>query len=63
MSRNLVTARPISAYPVVVFVVNKQGIVDSHSAFTAGVDLESPMILLVDSKTASAAEVVTAALQ
>lgn len=47
----------------VVFVVNKQGIVDAQSTFASGFDLETPIILLVDENTASAAEVFTAALQ
>jgi carboxyl-terminal processing protease len=47
----------------VVFVVNKKGIVDAQSALATGMDTESPLVVLVDSATASAAEVFTAALQ
>jgi carboxyl-terminal processing protease len=47
----------------VVFVVNKKGVVDAQSTLAAGIDIESPIVLLVDSKTASAAEVFTAALK
>ena len=46
-----------------VFVVNKKGIVDSQVTFTRGIDLESPLVVLVDGNTASAAEVFTAALK
>jgi carboxyl-terminal processing protease len=47
----------------VVFVVNKSGIVDTQSTLSTGFDTTTPMTILVDSKTASAAEVFTAALQ
>ena len=47
----------------VVYVVNKQGIVDAQATLGPGVDLETPIYVLVDEKTASAAEVFTAALQ
>lgn len=47
----------------IVFVVNKAGIVDSQISLGQGIDIESPLIILVDSNTASAAEVFTAALQ
>lgn len=53
----------LEANKPVVFVANKNGVVDAQSTFTDGVDLESPLVLLVDSGTASAAEVFTAALQ
>mmetsp|Transcript_13147 Transcript_13147/g.18605 ORF Transcript_13147/g.18605 Transcript_13147/m.18605 type:complete len:498 (+) Transcript_13147:124-1617(+) len=46
-----------------VFVVNKSGTVDSQSTFAPGLDLESPVVVLVDGNTASAAEVMTAALK
>ena len=48
-----------------VYVVNKQGIVDTQVTLAQGafVDSASPLIILVDSNTASAAEVMTAALQ
>jgi len=47
----------------VVFVVNKSGVVDAQKTFATGIDLDSPLVLLVDRNTASAAEVLTAALQ
>ena len=47
----------------VVFVVNKKGVVDTQSTLVAGIDLDTPMVLLVDKNTASAAEVFTAALK
>lgn len=47
----------------VVFVVNKKGVVDAQKTFTTGIDLDSPLVLLVDKNTASAAEVMTAALK
>jgi carboxyl-terminal processing protease len=46
-----------------VFVANKKGVVDAQSTLATGIDIESPIVLLVDSKTASAAEVFTAALK
>ncbi|KAL9189647.1 hypothetical protein ACHAXT_009322 [Thalassiosira profunda] len=53
----------LEANKPVVFVVNKNGVVDAQSTLTEGIDLESPLVLLVDKNTASAAEVMTAALQ
>jgi carboxyl-terminal processing protease len=47
----------------VVFVVNKNQQVDSQYTLSTGIDLETPLVVLVDSGTASAAEVFTAALQ
>jgi len=47
----------------VVFVVNKKGVVDAQSTLATGIDTESPIVVLVDSGTASAAEVFTAALK
>ncbi|KAL7461641.1 hypothetical protein ACHAXS_002056 [Conticribra weissflogii] len=47
----------------VVFVVNKNGVVDSQKTLTRGIDLDTPLVVLVDGNTASAAEVMTAALQ
>ena len=47
----------------VVFVVNKKGVVDTQSTLVAGINLDTPMVLLVDKNTASAAEVFTAALK
>ena len=46
-----------------VFVVNKKGVVDAQSSLAAGMELEAPLVVLVDKNTASAAEVFTAALQ
>jgi hypothetical protein len=53
----------LEANAPVVFVVNKSGVVDDQQTLTTGFDLESPLVVLVDSNTASAAEVFTAALQ
>lgn len=47
----------------VVFVVNKQGIVDAQSTFADGLDTATPLVVLADKNTASAAEVMTAALK
>lgn len=47
----------------VVYVVSKSGVVDSQTSLGTGIDTESPIIILVDSNTASAAEVFTAALK
>lgn len=47
----------------VVYVVSKTGIADSQAALGTDIDLETPLVILVDSNTASAAEVFTAALQ
>ena len=47
----------------VVFVVDKRGIVDSQTTITTGIEISSPLVLLVDKSTASAAEVLTAALK
>jgi len=47
----------------VVFVVNKSGTVDSQATLASGLDLETPLVVLVDAGTASAAEVFTAALK
>lgn len=47
----------------VVYVVNKSGVVDAQSTLQVGLDLESPLVVFVDSNTASAAEVLTATLQ
>jgi len=53
----------LDANKPVVFVVNKNGIVDSQSTFGPGIDLDSPVAVLVDHNTASAAEVFTAAMK
>jgi carboxyl-terminal processing protease len=47
----------------VVFVVNKKGVVDAQQTLNDGIDLDSPLAIYVDGNTASAAEVMTAALQ
>lgn len=53
----------LNANKPVVFVVDKKGVVDSQSTFTEGIDMESPLVVLVDDSTASAAEVFAAALK
>ena len=53
----------LEANKPVVFVVDKKGIVDSQATFVNGIDVTSPLVVLVDSKTASAAEVFAAALK
>ena len=47
----------------VVYVVGKTGIVDAQATLGTGVDVTSPVVVLVNSNTASAAEVFTAALK
>ncbi|KAL7557290.1 hypothetical protein ACA910_016251 [Epithemia clementina (nom. ined.)] len=47
----------------VVYVVGKTGVVDSQSTLATGIDVTSPIVVLVNANTASAAEVFTAALQ
>lgn len=47
----------------VVFVINKSGVLDTQTTLKDGIDLTTPLVVLVDSQTASAAEVFTAALQ
>lgn len=53
----------LEANKPVVFVADKNGVVDAQSTFKDGIDLETPLVILVDRNTASAAEVMTAALQ
>lgn len=53
----------LDANKPVVYVVNKDGVVDAQSTYQRGVDLETPIVVYVDSNTASAAEVFTAAVQ
>ena len=53
----------LEANKPVVFVVNKSGVVDAQATLATGVETEAPMVVLVDSGTASAAEVFTAALK
>ena len=47
----------------VVFVANKSGVVDRQVTLKDGIDLTTPLVVLVDSQTASAAEVFSAALK
>jgi len=47
----------------VVFVVDKNGVVDSQATLESGIDLDSSLIVFTNGNTASAAEVVTAALK
>lgn len=53
----------LDANKPVVFTVNKNGVVDAQATLATGSDLDTPVVLLVDSGTASAAEVFTAALK
>eukprot|EP00980_Cylindrotheca_fusiformis_P010448 scaffold2322_cov135-Cylindrotheca_fusiformis.AAC.7 len=53
----------LDANKPVVFVVSNKGVTDSQETFTKGIDTETPLIVLVDHNTASAAEVFTAALK
>jgi hypothetical protein len=53
----------LEANGVVVYVVNKNSIVDAQRMLTNCVDLTSPLVLLVDMNTVSAAEVMTATLR
>jgi carboxyl-terminal processing protease len=53
----------LDANEPVVFVVNKNSVQDSQATLAPGIDLDSPLVVLVDSGTASAAEVFTAALK
>lgn len=46
-----------------VFVVSNKGVVDAQETFADGIDTETPVVILVDHNTASAAEVFTAALK
>ena len=46
-----------------VFVVNKNGIVDLQATLGPGIELETPFVVLVDGNSASAAEVFATALQ
>ena len=47
----------------VVFVVDKNGVVDSQATLERGIDLDSSLVVFTNGNTASAAEVVTAALK
>jgi carboxyl-terminal processing protease len=47
----------------VVFVVSNKGVVSAEETFADGIDTTTPITVLVDHNTASAAEVFTAALK
>lgn len=53
----------LEANKPVVFVVSNKGVIDAQETFQAGIDTETPLVILVDHNTASAAEVFTAALK
>lgn len=53
----------LDANKPVVFVVDKKGIVDAQETLAPGIDLEDPVVLYVNRNTASASEVMTAALK
>jgi len=46
-----------------VFVVDKKNVVDAKTTYAKGDDFESPLVVFVNKNTASAAEVMTAALK
>merc|ERR1711957_495965 len=46
-----------------VFVIDKKGVLDSQSTLGTGKDVEIPLVIYTDGNTASAAEVMTAALK
>lgn len=47
----------------IVYVVDKNGVVDSQRTYTTGPVLDAPVVIFVNDQTASASEVFTAALQ
>jgi carboxyl-terminal processing protease len=53
----------LEANKPVVFVVSNKGVISAEETFKEPLDSETPLILLVDHNTASAAEVFTAALK
>ncbi len=53
----------LEANKPVVFVVDKKGMTDNQSTYQDGIDLDSPLAIVVNGNTASAAEVMTAALK
>jgi carboxyl-terminal processing protease len=53
----------LEANKPVVFVVSNKGVISAQETFADGVDLTTPILILVDHNTASAAEVFTAALK
>jgi len=46
-----------------VFVVDKKGVIDAQSSLNVGLDIDIPLVIYTDGATASAAEVMTAALK
>jgi carboxyl-terminal processing protease len=57
------TTLVLDANKPILFVVNRKGTVDSQATLGPGIDLETPLVVLVDGNTASAAEVFAAALK
>ncbi|KAL3783400.1 hypothetical protein ACHAW5_009655 [Stephanodiscus triporus] len=53
----------LKANRAVVYIVIKNRVVDTQCTLVDGVDLDSPLVILVDGNTASAAKVMTAALK
>ncbi len=53
----------LEANKPVVFVVDKKGMTDNQSTNQDGIDLESPLAIIVSGNKASTAEVMTAALK
>ena len=53
----------LDASKPVVFEVNKNGFVKATETFAQGIELESPLVVLANGNTASAAEVMSAALK
>ena len=47
----------------IVFVVSKTGYIDSQKSLAPGIDLDDPLVVYVNGNTASASEVMTAALK
>jgi len=53
----------LEANQPLVFVVDKKGVQDNQSTFKDGIAVDTPLAVVVNSNTASAAEVMTAALK
>lgn len=53
----------LEANKPLVFVVDKKGVVDAQSTFQDGIAVDYPLAIVVNGNTASAAEVMTAALK
>ena len=53
----------LEANKPLVYVVSNKGVVDSQQTYTDGADTTSPIVVLVDHNTASAAEVFSGAMQ